>query len=112
MKVTITLDDEFKRKAKQLAKKYHSLADDLVDFQKSLIENPLQGDSLGHGVRKVRMPIASKGKGKSGSARVLTLTILVSDDADVTLLTIYDKSEISNVTDKYIKWLVDQHHSK
>lgn len=112
MKVEITHGEEFKRRVKQLAKKYHSLADDLVDFQKSLMENPLQGDSLGHGVRKVRMPIASKGKGKSGSARVLTLTILVSDDTNVTLLTIYDKSEMNNVTDKYIKWLVDQHHSK
>lgn len=45
------------------------------------MKNPLQGNSLGHGVRKVRMPITSKGKGKSGSARVLTLTILISDDA-------------------------------
>jgi len=35
------------------------------------------------------MAIGSKGKGKSGGARVLTLTILVSDDADVTLLTIF-----------------------
>ena len=54
MKVIVTLDDEFKRKARQLAKKYHSLTDDLIEFQKSLMENPLQGDSLGHGVRKVR----------------------------------------------------------
>lgn len=39
---------------------------------------------------------------------VLTLTILVSDDADVTLLTIYDKEEIDNVSDNYIKWLVSE----
>ena len=52
MKVNITLDDEFKRKARLLAKKYHSLPDDLIEFQKSLMKNPLQGDSLGHGVRK------------------------------------------------------------
>ncbi len=49
------------------------------------------------------MPIASKGKGKSGSARVLTLVMLVSDDAEVTLLTIYDKGEINNVSDSYIQ---------
>jgi hypothetical protein len=54
------------------------------------------------------MAIGSKGKGKSGGARVLTLTILVSDDADVTLLTIYDKEEIDNVSDNYIKWLVSE----
>jgi hypothetical protein len=39
---------------------------------------------------------------------VLTLTVLVSDDADVTLLTIYDKSEIENVSDEYIKWLISE----
>ena len=54
------------------------------------------------------MAISSKGKGKSGGARVLTLTMLVSGDADVTLLTIYDKNEIENVSDKYIRWLVSE----
>jgi hypothetical protein len=42
------------------------------------------------------MAIGSKGKGKSGGARVLTL------------LTIYDKEEIDNVSDNYIKWLVSE----
>ena len=37
-----------------------------------------------------------------------SLTVLVSDDADVTLLTIYDKSEIENVPDEYIKWLIQK----
>ena len=32
-----------------------------------------------------------------------------SEDADdVTLLTIYDKDEISNVSDEYIKWLLSE----
>jgi len=52
------------------------------------------------------MTVASKSKGKSGGARVLTLNVLVSGDAEVTLLTIYDKNEIDNVSDEYIKWLV------
>ncbi len=34
--------------------------------------------------------------------------MLVSGDADVTLLTIYDKNEIENVSDKYIRWLVSE----
>ena len=71
-------------------------------------DNPLQGSALGGGVRKIRMSIGSKGKGKSGGARVLTLTVLVSDNANVTLLTIYDKEEIDNVSDNYIKWLVSE----
>ena len=92
MNVTIHLHDEFKRQFRQLKKKYRSLTDDLENFQQSLKENPFQGDDLGGGVRKIRMAIASKGKGKSGGARVLTLNVLVSDDADITLLTIYDKN--------------------
>jgi len=54
------------------------------------------------------MTIASKGKGKSGGARVLTLTVLVNSDTDVTLLTIYDKNEIENVSDQYVRWLVEE----
>ena len=108
MNVTIHLHDEFKHQFRQLKKKYRSLTDDLENFQQSLKENPFQGDDLGGGVRKIRMAIASKGKGKSGGARVLTLNVLVSDDADITLLTIYDKNEIDNVSDDYIRWLVSE----
>lgn len=73
-----------------------------------MCKNPFQGDDLGNGVRKVRMSISSKGKGKSGGARVITFNVIQHEDEtiEITLLTIYDKSEISNVTDKYIKWLV------
>ncbi|MBO4431203.1 MAG: type II toxin-antitoxin system RelE/ParE family toxin [Bacteroidaceae bacterium] len=108
MNVVISLHDEFKRQFKRLSKKYRSLIDDVDTFQKELMKNPFQGSDLGGGVRKIRMAIGSKGKGKSGGARVLTLTILVSDDADVTLLTIYDKEEIDNVSDNYIKWLISE----
>ncbi len=109
MRVTISTTDEFNRQARRLAKKYKSLKNDLRSFQQELLDTPLQGDDLGGGVRKIRMAIASKGKGKSGGARVLTLNILVSDDVDdVTLLTIYDKNEIDNVSDDYIKWLVGE----
>jgi hypothetical protein len=108
MKVTIRTIDEFERHARRLMKKYKSLRGDLRSFQEKLMENPFLGSDLGGGVRKIRMAIGSKGKGKSGGARVLTLTVLVSDDADVTLLTIYDKDEIDNVSDNYIKWLISE----
>ena len=54
------------------------------------------------------MAIDSKGKGKSGGARILTLNIFVDvENLEVTLLTIYDKGEISNVKDDFIKYLID-----
>lgn len=49
------------------------------------------------GCRKVRMAISSKGKGKSGGARVITLTLLVASDGVLKLLTIYDKSERATI---------------
>ena len=108
METEIYISREFGRQFKKLFKKYHSLLDDLNDFKKSILGNPFQGSDLGHGVRKIRFPISDKGKGKSGGARVITLNISKSTDTlKVTLLTIYDKSEISNVSDKYIKSLVE-----
>ncbi|MBO7558162.1 MAG: addiction module toxin RelE [Bacteroidaceae bacterium] len=108
MKVSFILSDEFIRQFKRLAKKYSSLLNDYDIFKEELRKNPFQGNDMGNGVRKVRMTITSKGKGKSGGARVITLNVtqLEDDTIEITLLTIYDKSEISNVTDKYIKWLI------
>ena len=108
MNVHLIVSDEFLRNFKTLSKKYKSLANDYLLFRQSLINNPFQGDDLGGGVRKIRMAIQSKGKGKSGGARVLTLNILIDDTNNITLLTIYDKNEIQNVSDSYIKWLVEQ----
>ena len=47
------------------------------------------------------MAISSKGKGKSGGARVITLTVLISEtDTNIVLLTIYDKSECENLKEE------------
>lgn len=75
-----------------------------------LEENPFLGISLGKGVRKVRMAVASKGKGKSGGVRILTYSInkITDDEITITLLSVYDKSKISNVTDEYISLLVNE----
>ena len=54
------------------------------------------------------MSIESKGKGKRGGARILTFNILIDvENMEITLLTIYDKNEISNVNDEYIKFLIE-----
>lgn len=76
-------------------------------MEKDIINNPFLGDDLGSGIRKVRMAIASKGKGKSGGARILTLNLLLDTESmEITLLTIYEKGEISNVKDDFIKYLI------
>ena len=80
---------------------------DFAGLLESLRREPQQGVDLGRGLHKVRMAISSKGKGKSGGARVITLTVLISEtDTNIVLLTIYDKSECENLTDKELKDIV------
>jgi mRNA-degrading endonuclease RelE of RelBE toxin-antitoxin system len=110
MKVTFDYLDEFERGAKALRKKYPSFENDYDTFLNELEANPFAGESLGQHTYKHRMAIASKGKGKSGGARVLTYNVqqLSDEEVLVTLMTIYDKSDISNVSDAYIRSLVQQ----
>lgn len=108
--VTINTLPEFTRRAKRLAKKYQSFKEDLRHLVESLQQNPMQGVSLGKGgVYKVRMSIAAKGGGKRGGARVITFVVNMTSPGsyEVTLLTIYDKSEIQNVSDSYLKSLIE-----
>ena len=109
MKVFFDYLDEFERGAKALRKRYPSFENDFNLFLDELEKNPFQGTPLGSNVYKVRMSITSKGHGKSGGARVLTYNVLQNgDDVTITLMTIYDKSEIENVSDAYIKGLVKE----
>ena len=80
---------------------------DFAGLLESLRREPQQGVDLGRGLHKVRMAISSKGKGKSGGARVITLTVLISEtDTNIVLLTIYDKSDCENLTDKELTDIV------
>ena len=56
------------------------------------------------------MAIASKGKGKSGGVRVITYNLQQVNDEEVliTLMSIYDKSDVENVSDAYLRSLVQQ----
>lgn len=102
--VHISYSPEFLR---HLAKKYKSIADDLEVLRDELNQNPYAGADIGGGVRKVRMSIRNKGKGKSGGARVITyLVSAVEENIEISLLTIYDKSERENISDQEIKALI------
>lgn len=73
VKVIINVTGNFKAEAKPLLKKYHSLPADLLKLQRKLSETPRLGIPLGGDVYKIRLKITSKGKGKSGGARVISL---------------------------------------
>jgi len=98
--------DVFEKQAKRLIKKYASLRNELFELVKELKENPEQGSSIGTSCYKIRLAIASKGKGKSGGARVI-INIVIAE-SDVYLLTIYDKSEKENISSKELQQLLKE----
>ena len=73
----------------------------LPKLRSDLLENNTIGKFLGNNVYKIRMVITSKGKGKSGGARVISY-VYVQEEL-LFLLSIYDKSKKENITDNEIK---------
>jgi hypothetical protein len=96
----------FEREAKQLAKKHKSLKSDLEGLISSLELNPQQGTALGNGFFKIRLAIKSKGKGKSGGARVITFIQVIK--TSVFLTSIYDKADKDSITDIELKFLIQE----
>ena len=94
----------FDKQLKRLAKKYPSLKNEFAELLESLEEKPEQGTNLGNNCYKIRLAIASKNKGKSGGARIITNIVI--DDETVYLLSIYDKAEHENLTDKELNTLL------
>ena len=97
---------DFIRGAKKLLKKYPSLKTGLNTLQATLEENPLLGIPLGDNTFKIRLAVASKGKGKSGGMRVITYVVVQNEK--VYLAGIYDKSEQANITDKELEELIKE----
>jgi hypothetical protein len=94
----------FDRQLKRLVKKYPSLKNEFASLLESLEQEPEQGTNLGNNCYKIRIAVASKGKGKSGGARVITNFVVAEET--VFLISIYDKSEKENLTDKELDELL------
>ena len=62
----------FEKEIKRLAKKFPSLKDEFALLIAELLTNREKGTPLGNNCYKIRFAIGSKGKGKSGGARVIT----------------------------------------
>jgi len=106
MNYKIEVGSVFKKQAKRLIQKFPSLKSELEILIPSLETNPTQGESLGNQCFKIRLAISSKGKGKSGGARIIT-QVRVTKFA-VVLLSIYDKSEQADISGQQIKLLLSQ----
>ena len=104
MNYSIKVISKFEKNLKKLVKKYPSLKFEYLELIKNLKENPRFGTHVGSDCYKIRIAIASKGKGKSGGARVIT-NVVVKEEI-VYLLTIYDKSEKDSISDKELQELL------
>ncbi len=114
MKVTVRITKNFKSEAKPLFRKYPSLQEDLLELEQQLLINPKIGTEIGKNAYKIRLRIKSKGKGKSGGARVITFleNIIIAElntsvnETTVNLISIYDKGDTATISDNELKQLV------
>jgi len=113
MKAEVRITRSFKKAVKPLLKKYASLLRELVDLEAELLKNPRTGKSLGNDAYKIRLKIKSKGKGKSGGARVISyleseivgIVEATEEIIVVNLITIYDKAEKDTISDSELRQL-------
>jgi mRNA-degrading endonuclease RelE of RelBE toxin-antitoxin system len=106
MKYNVLTIPPFDRQLKRLAKKFPSLRAEYADLSDELSKNPEKGVSLGNNCFKIRLAITSKGRGKSGGARIVTHFYV--ENKTVFLLAIYDKNEQADISDKELKELLSE----
>jgi mRNA-degrading endonuclease RelE of RelBE toxin-antitoxin system len=97
--------ERFKKETKKLIKKFPSLKYELMKLNEILKKSPRSGTPLGNDAYKIRLSIKSKGKGKSGGARVITYVI--TEDLELYLITIFDKSEFNTIDDATLKKIIE-----
>lgn len=102
----IDVSPNFKRESKTLIKRYKSLAKEIEELIERLKTEPDQGTAIGKNCYKIRMAIKSKGRGKSGGARVITCVVAI--DERVVLLSIYDKAEQADIADSFLSQLLNE----
>lgn len=107
MRYNVIAVPEFRRELKRLAKNYPSLKTEIAVLFDELGKIPTLGTPLGNDVYKIRLAIASKGKGKRGGARIITYAQL--DDTTVLLLSIYNKGQKDIISDKEIRELLERY---
>lgn len=94
----------FEKRLKRLVKKYPSLKAEYSQLIEQLQSKPDLGTPLGNNCYKIRIAVASKGKGRSGGARVITYLQLIGKS--VFLLSVFDKSEHESISDGEIEDLL------
>ena len=106
MSFKVDTTENFDKEAKRLSKKYRSLRSEIASLISQLEKNPTTGIHLGNNVYKIRIAIASKGKGKRGGARAMSYTKIAKET--VYLFSIYSKGEKDDISDEEIRELINE----
>jgi len=94
----------FVKELKKRFKKYPSVKEVVAKIEHLLSSNPTTGTSLGNNIYKIRVKIQSKSSGKSGAGRLITY--VVDNRGKLYLLSIFDKSDKANISDKELKEMI------
>ncbi|MCF8373117.1 MAG: type II toxin-antitoxin system RelE/ParE family toxin [Bacteroidales bacterium] len=104
MRYSVDTTPNFEKEAKRLIKKYQSLKAEIHNLVEVLANEPFQGKHLGNSIYKIRIAVKSKGKGKRGGARIMTMVKIA--DEKVYLFSIYSKGEKDAISDTEIQDLI------
>jgi len=105
MNYSIISTNCFEKELKRLVKKFPSLKNEFAQLITDIVEKPPVGTFIGNNCYKIRLAINSKGKGKSGGARVISYLYIETET--VYLLTIYDKSEKTDLKPNELKEIIN-----
>lgn len=107
--IQIALTPRFKKDLRELAKRYRSIRSDIQPLIEQLQAGETPGDRIAgvkYQVFKVRLKNSNIQKGKSGGYRVI---YYVKTEREITLATIYSKSDISDVSNEIIEEAIAQY---
>jgi mRNA-degrading endonuclease RelE of RelBE toxin-antitoxin system len=106
--VEVFFTPEFKRNVRALAKKYHHIQSDVQPIIEQLQHGEFIGDQVqgtGYTIFKVRIRNSDVSRGKSGGYRVI---YYLKTAAAVILVTIYSKTEQSDISSAKIKKILSE----
>ena len=105
MSYSIITTHRFEKELKRLVKKFPSLKSEFARLIANISKNPETGTFIGNNCYKIRLAIASKGKGKRGGARIVTHLYIATET--IYLLTVYDKSEKADLKPTELKEMIE-----
>ncbi len=106
--VAVRFTPEFKRNLRVLARRYRHIREDIEAIIAALQSGELPGDQVsgvGYTIYKVCAPNRDSARGKSGGYRVI---YYLKATTDVILVTIYSKTEQSDITVAQIRHIVSE----